>query len=105
MIWPIVVALLLYGIFKSVFIKDGVTDYFLMWILCGIPFGIRKMFLWLIPNNYSLSGTVGIWALNFIIGGLIGGVILVWRLLVAVYYIPLTVVRLIAAKNTAQFEN
>lgn len=35
------------------------------------------------------------WALNFIVGGLIGGVIIVWRLLVAAWYVILTVYRLV----------
>ncbi|MDY2985573.1 MAG: DUF6050 family protein [Synergistes jonesii] len=38
---------------------------------------------------------MGIFALNFIVGGLIGGVILIWRLLVAAWRIPLTIYRLL----------
>ena len=53
-----------------------------VWLCCGIPFGIRRMFVWLIPRGFDLSGTVGVVALNFIVGGLIGGVILIWRLAV-----------------------
>ena len=37
-----------------------------------------------------------LFALNFIIGGVIGGFILVWRLIVAALYVPLTMYRLIA---------
>ena len=33
--------------------------------------------------------------LNFVIGGLIGGFVLVWLLLVAAWYVPLTIYRLI----------
>ena len=54
-----------------VFTKDGVTNYFYVWLCCGIPFGIRHMFVWLIPRGFDLSGTVGVVALNFIVGGLI----------------------------------
>ena len=36
-----------------------------------------------------------LFALNFIIGGVIGGFVLAWRLIVAVWYVPLTVYRLI----------
>ena len=78
-----------------VFTKDGVTNYFYVWLCCGIPFGIRRMFVWLIPRGFDLSGTVGVVALNFIVGGLIGGVILIWRLAVAAWYIPLTIYRLL----------
>ena len=71
-----------------VFTKDGATNYFYVWLCCGIPFGIRRMFVWLIPRGFDLSGTVGVVALNFIVGGLIGGVILIWRLAVAAWYYP-----------------
>ena len=51
----------------------------MFWIIAGIPFGIRFMFLKLFPKGYGISGTVGVFALNVIIGGLIGGVMLVVR--------------------------
>ena len=91
----LVIALFLFLIFKSVFTKNGETEYFYVWLCCGIPFGIRRMFVWLVPHGYDLGGSVGIIAVNFIIGGLIGGVILTWRLVVAVWYIPLTIFRLL----------
>ena len=77
-----------------VFTKDGATNYFYVAVLRH-PFGIRRMFVWLIPRGFDLSGTVGVVALNFIVGGLIGGVILIWRLAVAAWYIPLTIYRLL----------
>ena len=30
-------------------------DYFLMWICVGLPFGIRRMCLWLVPSGYGIS--------------------------------------------------
>jgi hypothetical protein len=92
---PVVIALFLFFMFKSVFTNNGETNYFYVWLCCGIPFGIRRMFVWLVPHGYDLGGTVGIIALNFILGGIIGGVILIWRLFCAVWYIPLTVYRLL----------
>ena len=47
------------------------------------------------PGGSSLGGGAALFALNFIIGGLIGGFVLVWRLLVAAWYVPLTIYRLI----------
>ena len=91
----LVIAPFLFLIFKSVFTKNGETEYFYVWLCCGIPFGIRRLFVWLVPHGYDLGGSVGIIAVNFIIGGLIGGVILTWRLVVAVWYIPLTIYRLL----------
>jgi len=51
----------------------------MFWIIAGIPFGIRFMFLKLFPKGYGISGTVGIFALNVMIGGLIGGIMLLAR--------------------------
>ena len=42
-----------------------------------------------------LGGSIALFALNFIIGGVIGGFVLMWRLLVAAWYVPLTIYRLI----------
>ena len=92
---PVVAALLLYSIFSRIFVENGTIDFFLVWIACGVPFGIGKMFT-LIPVGFGISGTVGVVALNIVLGGLIGGVILIYRLAVAVWYLPLTVYRLIA---------
>lgn len=42
-----------------------------------------------------LGSGIALFALNFILAGIIGGFVLVWRLIVAVWYVPLTVWRLI----------
>ncbi len=55
-------------------------DWFFFWILAGFPFGIRRMFLWLIPKGYGISGTVGVFAVNVVLGGLIGGVVLLGKI-------------------------
>ena len=70
---PIALAFCLASFLKPIYMPDGVCDYFLMWLCVGFPFGIRRMCLWLVPFGYGISGTVGIFALNIIIGGLIGG--------------------------------
>ena len=87
---PVAAAMLLYFFFKSACMKDGELDYVWLWILCGLPFGIHRMCVWIVPG-----GGAALFALNFIIGGLIGGFVLVWRLLVAAWYVPLTIYRLI----------
>lgn len=48
---PVAVAALLYCIFKSAYTKDGVTDYVWLFILCGLPFGIPRMFAWIVPGG------------------------------------------------------
>ena len=92
---PVAAAMLLYCIFKSACMKDGELDYVWLWILFGLPFGLHRMCLWIVPGG-SFGGGIALFALNFIIGGVIGGFILVWRLIVAVLYVPLTMYRLIA---------
>ena len=83
---PVTVALILYCIFKSACVKNGEVDYVWLWILCGLPFGLHRMCLWIVPGGGSLGGGIALFALNFIIGGVIGGFVLVWRLIVAVWY-------------------
>ncbi len=51
-------------------------NYFQFWVIAGFPFGIRFMCLKLIPKGYGISGAVGVFALNLVIGSLIGGAML-----------------------------
>ena len=90
---PVVVAFFLYSIFSRIFVDNGTRDLFLIWLACGVPFGIGKMFT-LIPIGFGISGTVGVVTLNIVLGGLIGGVILIYKLAVAVWYLPLSIYRL-----------
>lgn len=92
---PVVLAMLLVCIFKSACTKDGVVDYVWLWILCGLPFGLHRMCLWIVPGGGSMGSSIALFALNFVIGGVIGGFVLVWRLVVALWYVPLTIYRLI----------
>lgn len=39
---------------------EGV-DYFLYWILVGCPYGFRKMCMFLVPKNFGIAGSMGIW--------------------------------------------
>ena len=70
---PVTMALILYCIFKSACVKNGELDYVWLWILCGLPFGLHRMCLWIVPGGGTLGGGVALFALNFIIGGVIGG--------------------------------
>ena len=92
---PVAGAALLVCIFKSACMKDGAVDYLWLWILCGLPFGLHGMCLWFVPGGGSMGGGVALFALNFIIGGIIGGLVLGWRIIVAMWYVALTVYRLI----------
>lgn len=59
---------------------DG-GDYFLYWIMVGCPYGIRKMSMFLVPKNFGIAGSIGILALDCIVGGLIGGMIIIIRII------------------------
>lgn len=56
-------------------------DYFLYWIMVGCPYGICKMCMFLIPRNFGIAGSMGVLALNCIVGGLIGGIVLIIRVI------------------------
>lgn len=86
---------LLLAAFYPVCTTNGQCDYFLLWILVGWPFGIGKMFIWLIPKNFGLAGSMGVFALNIIIGGLIGGVIAGIKVIFAVGYLLIVPARII----------
>lgn len=78
---PLMVAVLLLFLFRPVYMKDGTVNYLLGWICIGFPFGIRRMFLLLVPHRFDLAGTVGVVVLNVIVGGIIGGFALVLQLI------------------------
>ena len=56
-------------------VENGVCDYRKLWIVSGIPFGIQKMYFWMIPKGFDIGGTVGMFAFNLLIGGMIGSVV------------------------------
>lgn len=56
-------------------------DYFLYWIMVGCPYGIRKMCMFLVPRNFGIAGSMGVLALNVIVGGLIGGFVAIFRII------------------------
>jgi len=92
---PVILIAILFYFGKNIFTQNGETNYFYVWLFCGVPFGIRRMFLWLIPVNYDFTATVGIFAVNIIVGGLIGCIVIIWQLLVVAWYVPLTTYRLV----------
>ena len=59
---PVIVALILYCIFKSACMKNGELDYVWLWILCGLPFGLHRMCLWIVPGGGSLGGGIALFA-------------------------------------------
>ena len=78
---PLVIAAAFALLFKTVYASPEGINYLLMWICVGIPFGIHRMFLWLVPTKFDLAGTIGVVAVNIIVGGIIGGFALVFQVL------------------------
>ena len=101
---PVIIAWFLFSMFKNVFTNNGERITFIYGCAAVFPFGIRRMFVWLVPHGYDLGGTLGIVALNFVLGGIIGGVILIWRLVCAAWYIPLTMYRLLTVGKGSTVE-
>lgn len=84
---PMVASAFLMALFYPLCVDNGICDYRKLWIMVGIPFGIHRMYFWLIPRGLDLGGTVGMFVFNLLIGGIIGSVVLAWRLIVAVFYL------------------
>ena len=95
-ICPVLLAAIFYSLFFQLAVQYGTVNYLYLLMLCGIPFGIRFMFM--LPMFFGNLGTgIAMGCFNIAIGALIGGIILIWKLLVAVWYVPVTVVRLFTA--------
>lgn len=84
---PIGTAVFFAALFYPLCVENGVCNYLKLWILTGIPFGIHRMFVWVIPKGFDLGGTLGVLAINLLAGSVIGGVILIWRLAAAFLYL------------------
>lgn len=91
---PIAIASLLFFIFRSACTKNGQINYLWLWILCGLPFGIHRMFFWIAPGG-SMANFISQGLAMIVLGGIIGGFVLACRLVTAIVYIPLTCFRLI----------
>lgn len=83
-LFPVIAVWLFLILFLPVCQANGETDLFLLWVLVGFPFGVGKMIIWLIPKNYGIAGTVGVFAMGCLISGLVGGVVVVWKLIIAI---------------------
>ena len=100
---PVGAAGVLAVLFYPLCVENGQCDYLKLWMFVGIPFGVHRMFLWIIPKGFDIGGTVGLFVFNLLIGGVIGGVILVGRLFMAIFYlmkiIAVSICRLAKAKT------
>lgn len=84
---PVGAVVILPTLFYPICVENGESDYLKLWIFTGIPFGVHQMLLWVIPKGYDIGGTVGMFVFNLLVGGVIGGVILTGRLILAAFYL------------------
>ena len=70
---------------KTIMGVSGNTDLFMFLFLAGLPFGIHKMCIILIPRGYDVGGTVGMIALSVIAGDLLGSLMIPYYIVRAIY--------------------
>ena len=70
---------------KTIMKVSGQTDWFWWVFIAGLPFGIHKMRLILIPRGMDTTATLGMAALSVIIGALIGSIMIPVYVIRAVY--------------------
>lgn len=92
---PVASAVFLASLFRPLCMENGECNYLSLWWFMGIPFGIHWMFFWIIPKGYDIGGTVGILFLNVLVGGVIGGTVLAWKLLAAAAYLVKVVAEIV----------
>lgn len=93
---PVLMITIMYNLFINLSAVGEPINYMYLLMFCGIPFGIRFMFM--LPIFIKAPGlTILAIGFNIAIGALIGGFVLIWKLLVAVYYLPLSVIKFIRA--------
>ena len=60
---PVLVITVLFAVLRPFCIQDGECNYFLLLLLMGIPFGIGKMCVWMVPRGFDLGGTLAVWTI------------------------------------------
>lgn len=83
-ILPIGAVVLLFFLFRPLCMEQGTFDWRKWLLFAGVPFGIQKMFFWMVPKGTGIGETVGILVFNLLVGGVIGSIIMGWKLLLAI---------------------
>nr|WP_302559983.1 DUF6050 family protein [uncultured Blautia sp.] len=74
-----------FWVIETIMKVSGQTDWFWWIFLAGLPFGIHKMRLILIPKGMDTTATLGMAALSVIIGALIGSIMIPVYVIRAIY--------------------
>jgi hypothetical protein len=86
-IFPIVAMLLLGMMFYPFCLEHGVCDFRKLWIFVGIPFGVRRMYVWMIPRGWDIGSSMGMFAFQLLIGGVIGSIVVIIQFMIALFYV------------------
>ena len=84
--------LFLAALFRPVCMDGGDCNYFLLSLLVGIPFGIGRMVLILPPASYDIGGSLGVLALDCLVGGALGCIAIAYQLSLELIHLIITVV-------------
>jgi hypothetical protein len=86
-VFPIAAMLLLGMLFYPLCLEHGVCDFRKLWMFVGIPFGIRRMYVWMIPRGWDIGSSMGMFAFQLLIGGLIGSIVMIVQVVIASFYV------------------
>lgn len=82
---PLTFMVFWFWMIETIMKVSGQTDWFWWIFLAGLPFGIHKMRLILIPKGMDTTATLGMAALSVIIGALIGSIMILVNVIRAIY--------------------
>ena len=81
LIIPVAIAMIICLIVHPMCMNGEILDWRKLLLFVGIPFGIQKMFLLVVPRNVGTGEMLGLVVLKLMVGSLIGIGVLAWRLL------------------------
>ena len=87
-ILPLAFMLFWFWMVSTIMKVSGQTDLFWWIFLSGLPFGIHKMRLILIPKGMDITAALGMAALSVIIGALIGSIMIPVYVIRKMEYMP-----------------
>jgi hypothetical protein len=76
---PLLLAGLIYWLTEWLIWHDGSFDMLRAWMIVGLPFGFHAMAFKLIPISGDPAFCVFIIMIDLIIAGLLGGLVLIWK--------------------------
>lgn len=86
-VYPVLAAILLFFLLRPFCMEQGKYDYWLLVLLMGIPFGIGKMLVWIVPRRTDLGEVLGFLVFQILIGGVVGSIVMLWKLAEAAVYL------------------